>query len=77
MGELRIGGPCTLVDTDGVAGMLAVRRETVSAYLARGYLPAPAGRIAAGPVWDLADVEAWVVARPGRGAGGGRKRAHP
>lgn len=77
MGELRIGGPCTLVDTDGVAGMLAVRRETVSAYLARGYLPVPAGRIAGGPVWERSQILAWAASRPGQGAGGGRRRARP
>ena len=73
MGELRIDGPCVLLDTEGVARLLAVRRETISAYLSRGYLPAPAGRIAGGPVWDRSQILAWVAARPGQGAGGGRR----
>lgn len=76
MATLRIDRPCVLVDTEGVAAMIGVRRESVASYLARGYLPDPLGRIAAGPVWDQDTIEAWVVGRPGRGAGGGRKPAH-
>lgn len=53
-----------MLDTFGVAlkaGGIAPR--TVSAYLARGQMPEPQGRIANGPVWSVPVIEFWLASR--------------
>lgn len=50
-----------------VAAMAGVKPKTVSGYVARGVvLPEPLARLACGPVWDRAVIEAWVAARDGK-----------
>lgn len=61
--------------TADVAAILNVTPATVRSYAARGILPAPDGHLGRTPWWSPERVEAWQAARPGQGAGGGRKAA--
>lgn len=50
-----------------LAALLGVQRVTVSGYVSRGVvLPPPAVRLACGPIWHRADIEAWIAARDAR-----------
>lgn len=49
-----------------VAAHLEVAESTVRAYLARGQMPAPDGRLGRTPWWRPATIRGWE--RPGRGA---------
>lgn len=63
--------PMTIRD---VADRLELQVPTISCYIARGVMPAPDGRSGRSPWWHLSTIDAWLAARPGRGAGGGRPR---
>lgn len=49
-----------LVGVAEVADMLGVTRTRVSQLASVPGFPAPVARLAAGPVWDRKDVEAWA-----------------
>lgn len=44
-----------------IAEMLGVTKQTVLKYAGRPDFPEPLERLAAGPVWKRADVEAWAA----------------
>ena len=52
------------------AEILGVTKRTALGYTKRDDFPEPLARLAAGPVWDAADIEAWRAKhgpfRPGR-----------
>lgn len=48
-----------------VAELLGVSRQRVSQLAEKPDFPKPLDRIAAGPVWRLADVKAWAKGRGG------------
>ncbi|MFF0865207.1 helix-turn-helix transcriptional regulator [Nonomuraea sp. NPDC003560] len=56
-----------------VAERLGVTPATIRSYRYRGVLPEPR-YIGRTPVWERDVIEAWIMKRPGQGAGGGRKR---
>ena len=62
--------PEDLAGLADISRLLKVSKRTAQNYVARADFPEPLGRIAAGPVWRRADVEAWAKAhlplRPGR-----------
>lgn len=62
------------LDTAGVAAHLGLSVRTIQTYRDRGSLPTEDGRLGASPWWWQSTIDAWQVARPGRGAGGGRPR---
>lgn len=53
-----------------IADLLAVTKNTALKYSRRLDFPEPLDRLASGPIWRRADVEAWAAAnlplRPGR-----------
>ncbi len=55
-----------------VAEVLGVNKRSASRYTRRPDFPEPLARLAAGPIWDADEVEAWGVRygpfRPGRPA---------
>jgi len=53
-----------LITADDAAEMAGVQRGTWSSYVARDQAPQPATRIGNKPLWDRAEVEAWIAARP-------------
>ena len=58
--------PVELVGTAEIASMLGVTRQRVNAIVAtHDDFPKPIAELAAGRIWDRADVEAWA-ARHGR-----------
>lgn len=60
--------------TTQVAAYLGVHRKTVSAYRARGQMPAEDGRDGPHrPWWWPATITAWNARGPGMGVGGGPK----
>jgi predicted DNA-binding transcriptional regulator AlpA len=44
-----------------LAELLGVSKVTAVRYTARGDFPAPLQRLASGPIWRQADVEAWAA----------------
>lgn len=58
-----------------VAAHIGVSPATVRAYLARGQMPAPDGRLGRAPWWKPATITEWHQGRPGPGRHG--PRAHP
>jgi predicted DNA-binding transcriptional regulator AlpA len=62
------------LDTRAVASRIGVTADTVSSYRARGYLPQPDIMLGRSPGWLPETIEAWIAARPGKGAGAGRPR---
>ena len=67
--------PERLLDTERVARLAGVGRQTIATYLARGVMPLPVARVANSPLWSLPVVERWLAERPGQGVGGGPRRA--
>lgn len=53
-------GELTIAD---VATRLGVRESTVRAYMARGQMPAPSGRLGRTPYWRPRDIEPWLRQR--------------
>ena len=51
--------PLQLVGIAEVAALAGLPRGTVRVWHSRGKLPEPAARLAAGPVWERATIEAW------------------
>lgn len=66
--------PHDLLDSEGVAALLGVTRETVARYRTGGVLPAPDVMLGRSPGWYRSTIEAWRASRPGQGKGGGRPR---
>lgn len=74
------------MDTQAIARLMGVKVDSVRTYHARavarraagqsrpGDMPAPSGRVGNCLIWQPEDILAWLVARPGRGVGGGRPR---
>lgn len=54
--------------TQEAAAAASVQPSTWRSYVARGQAPAPATHVGSTPLWDTAQVRAWVAARPGQGA---------
>ncbi|HET6699523.1 MAG TPA: hypothetical protein VFG88_10580 [Nocardioidaceae bacterium] len=61
---LLSGGP--LLDSEGVAALLGVKRESVTRMKARGDLPEPDETFGRSPVWRAATIIEWQAQRPGR-----------
>lgn len=55
-----------LLDTKAVADRLGTSTRTVAAYLARGFLPKPIGKIGGSPVWPEPLIRHYVETRPGK-----------
>lgn len=53
---------------DAVSEETGERRQTFSAYVARGQAPKPGMTIGRTPLWEAKAIRAWVKTRPGRGA---------
>ena len=62
-------GDLTVAD---VAARLGVRESTVRAYMARGQMPAPSGRLGRTPYWRPQDIEPWLSSRGQRTREGDR-----
>src|SRR5205085_278872 len=52
--------PDTLAGIAEIADLFGVTKQTALKYTRRPDFPAPLDRLAAGPVWRLADVEEWA-----------------
>lgn len=46
--------------TSEIAEIIKIRRETLSAWNARGKLPPPDERLSSGPVWFPETIEPWI-----------------
>ncbi|GAC1521698.1 MAG: hypothetical protein NVS3B1_06250 [Marmoricola sp.] len=67
-----------LLDSEAVAKIIGtVSPATVRSYSVRGIMPKPARYVGRTPLWDRAEVLAWIPTRPGQGVGGGRPRKLP
>lgn len=55
--------PHNLFGVDAVAALVGVTPATVRAYLARGQMPAPTGRIGGSPVWPRPLIDRWLPTR--------------
>lgn len=55
-----------------IAEMLGVAHNTIRKYRSEGRLPEPDAMTGPTPGWLPETIEAWQLARPGRGVGGGR-----
>jgi predicted DNA-binding transcriptional regulator AlpA len=53
--------PDELAGLAEVAGICNVSKDTALKYARRSDFPAPLDRIASGPVWKRADIEAWAA----------------
>lgn len=53
-----------LLTTADAAEMAGVQRRTWSSYVARDQAPQPVHNLDGKPLWDRAEVEAWIAARP-------------
>ncbi|HLR97093.1 MAG TPA: hypothetical protein VK053_21410 [Jiangellaceae bacterium] len=53
-----------LVSTGEAAEMAGVQRRTWSSYVARDQAPQPVHNLDGKPLWNRAEVEAWIAARP-------------
>jgi len=53
-----------LVSTGEAAEMAGVQRRTWSSYVARDQAPQPIHYLDGKPLWDRAEVQAWIAARP-------------
>ncbi len=51
-----------------VAAHAKLARDTIKAYARDGYLPEPDVTIGDIRGWSVASIDAWLAARPGRGA---------
>ena len=51
-----------------VAALADVTPATLRRYKSRGYLPAPDVQLGRSPGWRRETIDAWLAARPGRGA---------
>jgi predicted DNA-binding transcriptional regulator AlpA len=56
-----------LLGVGDVARLVGVTPATITAYLARGRMPAPATRIGNSPVWSRPVIQQWLASRPGQG----------
>ena len=56
----------TLYGVEELATAAGVRPRTLASYLARGKCPAPAVRLACGPIWTEDEVQAWLEQRDSR-----------
>jgi predicted DNA-binding transcriptional regulator AlpA len=56
-----------LLDIGDVARLAGVTPATITAYLARGRMPAPVTRIGNSPVWSRPVIQQWLTSRPGQG----------
>ena len=63
-----------LVGLAEVAELLNVSKRSASRYTHRPDFPEPVARLAAGPIWDAAEVEAWAAKQPPFRAGRPRRR---
>jgi predicted DNA-binding transcriptional regulator AlpA len=61
-----------LLGIGAVARLAGVTAATISAYLARGRMPAPVTRIGNSPVWSRPLIQQWLASRPGQGVRGQR-----
>jgi predicted DNA-binding transcriptional regulator AlpA len=61
-----------LLGIGAVAHLAGVTAATITAYLARGRMPAPVTRIGNSPVWSRPVIQQWLASRPGQGARGRR-----
>src|SRR5207248_7313224 len=57
-----------------VARIAGVGPATITAYRARGRLPAPVTRIGNSPVWSAPVIQQWLGSRPGQGTWPTRRR---
>jgi predicted DNA-binding transcriptional regulator AlpA len=58
------------ITSEEAAAIAGVARKTWSGYVARGQAPKPVRHVGRTPVWDEAEVTAWMENRPGVGARG-------
>lgn len=63
---MTTAAPSDLLDTEGVAAMLGIARDSVTRYRARGDLPEPDAVFGRSPVWRVATIREWQAQRPGR-----------
>lgn len=66
------------ITSDEAAELAGVARKTFSGYVARGQAPKPVRHVGRTPVWDEAELKAWMANRPGpgdRGTDRARRRA--
>jgi hypothetical protein len=62
-----------MLTTADIGRLLDVKPSTVLKYRYRGTLPEPDDYVGRTPVWHPSTIDRFLVARPGRGAGGGPK----
>ena len=59
-----------LLGIGDVARLAGVSPTTITAYLARGRMPAPVSRIGNSPLWSRPIIQQWLASRPGQGVRG-------
>jgi hypothetical protein len=67
--------PKGVLDRDSLAARLGIDPGSVTRYVHRGDGPEPDGHIGSSPWWYEKTVSEWLANRPGRGAGGGRRKS--
>lgn len=89
MSETNTQPQVTYLTLQDIAAVIEVGIDSMRVYHARalknrragkprpGDLPAPTETFGRSPVWDADTITAWIDARPGRGAGGGRPPRQP
>ena len=58
------------ITSDRAAALAGFAVRTFTGYVARGQAPKPIRHMGRTPVWDEAEIKAWMENRPGRGARG-------
>jgi predicted DNA-binding transcriptional regulator AlpA len=56
-----------LITAPEIASKAGVQPTTIHSYSRRGFMPPPITRLGSLPLWDRAEIDSWLKARPGRG----------
>jgi predicted DNA-binding transcriptional regulator AlpA len=68
LNKVKVPEQFEVLDAEALARRLGLRRQTVQAYMARGWwhlLPRPNRKLAMGPVWYEASVKEWESKKGG------------
>ena len=62
---LTRGADAAILTIADVAARIEVQQSTVRAYVTRGQMPAPTGRLGRTPWWSAQEIEPWLQSRKG------------